>query len=102
MMALADGSSPISAPTLVIWGNAAVWSEVAAALTNQTALEALAHEAAAVGQPDIGVDTLGGRIADAARAVADLQQRILTSIKPPEATGSTRPGRGSWFSPPVS
>ena len=56
--------------------DSAVWSEVAAALTNQTALEALAHEAAAVGQPDIGGDTLGGRIADAARAVADLQQRI--------------------------
>jgi site-specific DNA recombinase len=54
----------------------AVWSEIRTALTRPTALAALAREAAGAAHPQIGADTLGARIADAAEAIADIQRRI--------------------------
>lgn len=59
----------------------AVWSEIRTALTRPAALAALAREAAGVAHPQIGADTLGARIAETAKAIADIQRRIANEYQ---------------------
>ena len=74
---------PIPVDTL----DEAVWSQVAAALTNPARLEELTTPTAAQTVPDIGVDTLAATITEIAEAMSALKHEIAAEYQAARADG---------------
>jgi site-specific DNA recombinase len=74
---------PIPVDTL----DAAVWSQVAAALANPARLDALTTSSAGPTVPDIGIDTLTTTITEITEAIAQLQQEVAAEYQAARADG---------------